>query len=329
MIEFVSNINFAPSSPKAENIGKPLHLQMGHKSDAIQPTYEEVSAKLSSGEIKTRIEALLKQYPAKQGALLEVLWIAQSELGWVPQAAVKWAAQICECSPAHAWGVATFYTMYKHAPTGRFLLQFCQNICCHTAGAEDIISIAEKKLGIKAGETTEDNLFTIVRVECLGACGNGPAMLVNDDFATDVVNGNLAIPLNVGLDEERLDKIIAWCRDRASKKLQEFKRDPLGGITGAIHGEALGLDFAPAPPALGVKATAGGNGVSIVWKIAPEVTSLAVERKNGSKWEAIGNPGIKDKEFIDASGKAGCEYRVIATSGARVAKPSAEAKVNI
>jgi len=324
MIELVSNTNFAPSNPKPEEFGEPLHLQRERKNNAAQPTHEDISNKLNSEKIKERVEALLKQYPVKQGALLEVLWIIQSELGWVPKESVRWAAKICECSPAHAWGVATFYTMYKHAPTGRFLLQFCQNICCHITGAENIIEIAEKKLGIKVGETTKDNLFTIVRVECLGACGNGPVMLVNDDFATDVVDGKLAMPLNVGLNEERLDKIINWCK----KNPQEQKRDPLGGITGAVHGEPLGLDFAPPPPALGVKATATDNGVSIVWKIAPEVTSIAVERKNGSKWEAIGNPGIKDKEFIDANGKAGCEYRIIATSGARVAKPSAEAKVN-
>jgi len=290
-----------------------------------QPTLEEISAKLNSEDIKARIEALLKQYPAKQGALLEVLWIAQSELGWLSPEAVKWAAQICECSPVHAWGVATFYTMYKHAPTGRFLLQFCQNICCHTAGAENIISLAEKKLGIKAGETTEDNLFTIARVECLGACGNGPVMLVNDDFATDVLNGELTMPLNVGLNEDRLDKIIAWCKEMAAKMPQEPKRDPLGGVTDAVHGEPQALDFAPAPPALGVKATAYENGVVIVWKIAPEVTALAVECKSGNKWQPIGNPGVKDKEFIDASGKPGYEYRIVATSGTRVAKPSAVA----
>jgi NADH-quinone oxidoreductase E subunit len=326
MIEVVSNTNFAPSNPKAEEMGEALHLQLGHKNSVQQPSFEEISAKLNTAKIKARVEALLKQYPFKQGALLEMLWIAQSELSWVPHAAIKWAAQICECSPAHAYGVATFYTMYKHAPTGRFLLQFCQNICCHVAGTENIISIAEKKLRIKAGETTKDNLFTIARVECLGACGNGPAMLVNDDFATDVVNGSLAMPLNIGLNEERLDKIIMWCKERADKMPQEIERDPLGGATGAIHGEPLGLDFAPAPPALGVKATAGENGVSVVWKIAPEVTSLAVERKNGNKWEAIGNPGTKDKEFIDAKGKSGCEYRVIATSGTRVAKPSTEVR---
>ena len=300
-------------------MGKALHLQLGHKSGVEQPSFKDISAKLGSGEIKARIEHLLKQYPVKQGALLEVLWIAQSELGWIPQAAVKWAAQVCECSPAHAWGVATFYTMYKHAPTGRFLLQFCQNICCHTAGAESIISIAEKKLGIKAGETTQDNLFTIVRVECLGACGNGPVMLVNDDFATDIIDGKLAMPLNVGLNEERLDKIIAWCR----KMPQEPKRDPLGGVTGAVHGEPQAANFAPAPPALGVKATAGEKGVSIVWRIAPEVTAITVERKNKDKWDLIGNPGVKDNEFIDAGGKSGCEYRIIAKSGERVAKPSA------
>ncbi len=276
-----------------------------------------------SDAVKERVDALLKQYPVKQGALLEVLWVAQSELGWLAPKTVKWAAQVCECSPAHAWGVATFYTMYKHAPTGRFLLQFCQNICCYTAGAESIISLAEKKLGIKAGETTKDNLFTMVRVECLGACGNGPVMLVNDDFATDVVNGELAMPLNIGLNEERLDKIIAWCKERAAKMPQEPKRDPLGGITGAVHGEAQALDFAPAPPALGIKATANENGVSVVWKIAPEVTAIALERKKGNKWELIGNPSVKDKEFIDASGKPGCEYRIITKSGERVAKPSA------
>ncbi|MDR0517933.1 MAG: NAD(P)H-dependent oxidoreductase subunit E [Fibromonadaceae bacterium] len=323
MIEFVSNTSFAPSNPKAEAIGEPSHLQLGHKSDEKQPSFEEISSKLGSAKIKTRIEALLKQYPVKQGGLLEVLWIIQAELGWVPKEAVRWAAKACECSPAHAWGVATFYTMYKHAPTGRFLLQFCQNICCHIAGAESIISMAEKKLGICAGETTKDNLFTIVRVECLGACGNGPVMLVNDDFATDAQNGSLVMESGIGLNEEKLDKIIAWCKNSASKSPQEKSRDPLGGITGAVHEELQSIDFAPAPPALDVKAVKGENGVSIVWKIAPEVTALAVERKSGSKWEAIGNPSVKDKEFIDTSSKSGCEYRVIATSGKRVAKPSA------
>ncbi len=322
MIEFVSNTNFAPSEPKAEKVGEALHLQLGHKSEVAQPSFEEISAKLGTPEIKARIDFLLKQYPVKQGALLEVLWIAQNELSWVPHAAVKWAAQICQCSPAHAWGVATFYTMYKHAPTGRFLLQFCQNICCHITGAENIISLAEKKLRIKTGETTEDNLFTIVRVECLGACGNGPVMLVNDDFATDVADGKLVMPLNKGLNEERLDKIIAWCRENA-KIQREHKRDPLGGVTGAVHGEPQPTDFAPAPPALGVKATVNENGVAIVWKIAPEVTALAIERKSDNKWQLVGNPGVKDKEFVDASGKPGCEYRIIATSGERVAKPSA------
>jgi NADH-quinone oxidoreductase E subunit len=325
MIELISNTSFAPSNPKAEALEKPLHLQLGHKSDENQPSFEEVSAKLGTAEIKTRIEALLKQYPAKQGGLLEVLWIIQAELGWVPHEAVRFAAKICDCSPAHAWGVATFYTMYKHAPTGRFLLQFCQNICCHIAGAENIISIAEKKLGIKAGETTEDNLFTIVRVECLGACGSGPAMLVNDDFATDVKNGSLVMEQGVGLNEEKLDKIIIWCKDAASKPAK--KRDPLGGITGTVHGKPLGLDFAPAPPALGVKAAKVESGVSVVWKIAPEVTALSVERKSGGKWEPIGSPSVKDKEFIDSNGKTGCEYRIIATSGERVAKPSAIASL--
>ena len=324
MIETVSNTNFAPSAPKVQELGEALHLQLGHKNDIKQPSFEDVSAKMANS--KDRIDALLKQYPVKQGALLEVLWLIQNELGWVPHEAIRFAAGICECSPVHAFGVATFYTMYKHAPTGKFLLQFCQNICCNIAGAENIISIAERKLGIKAGETTKDNLFTLVRVECLGACGNGPVMLVNDDFATDVIDGNLAMPENVGLNEERLDKIIAWCKENANK---ELKKDPLGGITGAVHGEPQSAAFAPAPPAIGVKAVFVETGVAITWKIAPEVSALSVERKNNGKWESIGNPGVKDKEFIDTNGKAGFEYRVVATSGDRVAKPSDAVKFNI
>jgi len=282
--------------------------------------------KLETTEVTARIEALLKQYPVKQGALLEVFWIIQGELGWLPKEAIRFAAKVCECSPVHAYGVATFYTMYKHAPTGRFFLQFCQNVCCHVAGAESIISLAERKLGIKAGETTKDNLFTIVRVECLGACGNGPVMLVNDDFATDVQNGLLAMEQGIGLNEERLDKIIAWCKEKAASS--QVQRDPLGGVTGAVHGEPLKLDFAPPPPALGVTASAAEKGVSVIWKIAPEVTALTVERKNGKNWEAIGNPGVKDKEFLDVNGTSGCQYRIIATSGERVAKPSAVVSIS-
>jgi len=334
ILHFVPNEQFAnPAGPHPVVAGPTPSLQQGVKKASVaQPSWSELSSTLESAAVKSRVADLLKQYPVAQGALLEVLWIAQSELGWVPREAIRWAARQCECSPAHAFGVATFYTMYQHAPTGRFLLQFCQNVCCHIAGAEDVIGAAEMQLGVKAnGGTTSDGLFTLLRVECLGACGNGPVMLVNDDFATDVVDGKLVMPPNVGLNSERIARIIAWCRDRAAKLPTEPSRDPIGGVlVGSLgHPGAPGAtakpqvaDFAPPPPALGVSATKLEQGVVLTWKAAPEITALQVERKSGNTWTAIGTPSVKDKDFLDSTGLVGSEYRIIATSGDRVAKPS-------
>jgi len=310
--------------------------QLGHKHPPVaQPSWKEIAPKLESPEVKARIADMLSRYPEAQGALLEVLWIAQEALGWVPREAIRWAAGICGCSPAHAFGVATFYTMYKHAPTGRFLLQFCRNISCHVMGAPDVIGYTERALNIKTGGTTPDGLFTLVQVECLGACGNGPVMLVNDEFATDVENGKLTLKPGVGLTSERIDKILKWCYAREAEFKVEPSRDALGGVVNGHKGhpgapgasaKSQVADYAPPCPILGVKAVASEAGVTLTWKGAPEFTQIAVERLEGTSWKSIGAPGLKDKEFIDATGKAGSEYRMIATSGARVAKPSAVAK---
>lgn len=333
-------LHFVPNAIHAEPTGRhpvvvgptPVMQTSGERQAVTQPSYAELAPVLESADVRARVADLLKQYPVAQGALLEVLWLAQSELGWVPREAIRWAAKQCGCSPAHAFGVATFYTMYQHAPTGRFLLQFCQNVCCHIAGAEDVIAIAEQQLGVKAhGGTTPDGLFTLLRVECLGACGNGPVMLVNDDFATDVQDGRLVMPPNVGLNAERIAKIIAWCRQRAATLPQEPARDPMGGVLKGSLGhpgapgalaQAQKSDFAPPPPALAVAAVCSDPGVVLTWKIAPEVSALSVERLQGAQWVAVGAPSCKDKDFTDPSGQVGDQYRIIATSGDRVAKPS-------
>jgi NADH-quinone oxidoreductase E subunit len=327
-IEILSNARFfAPEEPAVAHAPGPspfLQQERQNKADsqADEPSWEAIAPRLETPAVQARVQEILRQYPVAQGALLELLWVAQNELGWVPHAAIAWAARLSGCSNAHAWGVATFYTMYHHAPQGRFLLQFCQNICCHIAGAESVIEAAEAELGIRAGETTKDGLFTLLRVECLGACGAGPVMLVGDDFANDVKDGKLVLTMGAGLDGEKVRRIIAWCRDRAQKMPVEPARDPLGGATPAAHGAPQAPDFAPPPPALAVKAVAGEAGVALTWKIAPEVSALSVERLDGKTWKSIGAPGIKDKEFVDAAGKAGMGYRVIASSAERVARPT-------
>ena len=112
------------------------------------------------------------------------------------------------------------------------------------------------------------------------------------------------------------------------------KHDVLGGVVKG-HGGHPGApgatakpqvaDYAPPSPVLNVKAEADETGATLTWKGAPEFTKLVVEKKNGSSWVAVGEPGVKDKAFVDANGKVGDVYRMIATSGERVAKPSKEA----
>ncbi|MCF0223901.1 MAG: NAD(P)H-dependent oxidoreductase subunit E [Fibrobacter sp.] len=336
-VHFVANNNLKFDRPDQPVEALPDPAQkFGHVHKAQpQPSAKEVLSKLDTPEIKARCADLLSRYPEGQGALLEVLWIAQGVLGWCPREAIRWAANVCGCAPAHALGVATFYTMYKHAPTGRFLLQFCRNISCSIKGAEPLIRYVERSLNIKTGETTPDGLFTILQVECLGACGNGPVMLVNDEFATDVENGELTLKEGSHLTEASIDRILKWCYAREEKYPNgEPVRDVLGGVVKG-HGGHPGApgatakvqvaDYAPPSPVLNVKAEVDENGATLTWKGAPEFTKIVVEKKDGSSWVSVGEPSVKDKAFVDANGKVGDVYRMISTTGERVAKPSKEA----
>ena len=142
--------------------------QCGHANKIQkQPTWGEIAPLLETADVKIRIADLLSRYPVAQGALLEVLWVAQDAIGWLPHEALRWAADVCKCSAAHAYGVATFYTMYKHAPTGRFLLQFCHNISCHLRGAESMLQYARRVLDLKPGETTKDGLLRSLKSNAL------------------------------------------------------------------------------------------------------------------------------------------------------------------
>src|SRR5574344_1011060 len=218
-VDFVANnhLTYTHGPQPVETLPTPAD-QFGHVNpEQKQPSWAEIASVLETPEVKARVADLLSRYPKGQGALLEVLWIAQDAIGWLPHEAIRWAARECGCAPAHAFGVATFYTMYKHAPTGRFLLQFCRNICCHLKRAQDVLKHTLDSLNIKSGGTTPDGLFTVVEVECLAACGlftvaaaeclaacrNAPLMLVNDDNATDADYVELPPKQGVCLTTER------------------------------------------------------------------------------------------------------------------------------
>ena len=139
-----------------------------------------------SEQTKAELDKLLTHYPRKDAALLPALSLAQREFGYVSLEAMEYVAKLVGVSPARVYGVATFYTMYNQEPVGRHLVQVCMNLPCAMRGAEEVLEYLEKKLGLKAGETSPDKKFTLMKVECLGACGNAPMMQINDDYYEDL-----------------------------------------------------------------------------------------------------------------------------------------------
>src|SRR5437667_1255277 len=136
-----------------------------------------------------RAKAHIAKYPPgrQASAVLPLLWIAQDQnSGWLPRAAMDHVAEILGMAPIRVYEVATFYTMFNLRPVGRYLLQACTTTPCWLRGSDEVVAACERKLGIAMGGTTEDGLFTLVEVECLGACVNAPILQVNDDFYEDV-----------------------------------------------------------------------------------------------------------------------------------------------
>ncbi len=133
-------------------------------------------------EFEAKVNAVVARYPEPKAAMLPVLWEVQSEKGSIDLEAEAWVASRLGVSASHVHGVVTFYTMFKQKPTGRHHIQVCTTLSCMLRGSDSLLKHLEDKLGIKPGQTTPDGKFSLVRVECLGACGSAPMFQINDDF---------------------------------------------------------------------------------------------------------------------------------------------------
>lgn len=140
-----------------------------------------------NNETKARIDELAARYPTKRSALLPALWVAQEVYnGWLPEEAMQEVADHLGLSRAEVEGVASYYTMYNKEPVGKHSIEVCHNISCMIVGADDLVHHCEHKLGIAAGQTTPDGMFTLNRVECLGACSNAPALQIGPRYFENV-----------------------------------------------------------------------------------------------------------------------------------------------
>lgn len=135
-----------------------------------------------SEENLKEFDRLLTRYPDREAVILPALHLVQQQYGNVSNEGIEYVAGLLGLSAARIEGVATFYTMYNRKPVGKYHVQICRNIACSLLGAEHLIDHVAGKLGVKPGQTTPDGRFTLAKVECLGACGTAPVMMVNDDY---------------------------------------------------------------------------------------------------------------------------------------------------
>jgi len=160
--------------------------------EAVEPESFEFNA-----ESLERAKVILARYPEerRQSAVMPLLDLAQRQYGWLPKTVIAYVADMCGMPFVRAYEVATFYTMYKLKPVGKYHLQLCRTTPCWLRGAGDMRDVVREKLGISHDEVTDDGKFSLEEVECLGGCVNAPIIQVNDDYYED-------------LDRERAEKLL-------------------------------------------------------------------------------------------------------------------------
>ncbi len=140
-----------------------------------------------TGETRQRLDEILQRYPTKRAALLAALWMVQEQHGWISDDGMAEAAEVLELTPSYVKGVVTFYTMYHLHPVGKTFVQVCTTTPCNLCGAEGVSKALLEHTGCgELGAMSPDGKFTVIEVECLGACGFATPVMMNDDFIEDV-----------------------------------------------------------------------------------------------------------------------------------------------
>ncbi|WP_374651874.1 NADH-quinone oxidoreductase subunit NuoE [Dongia sp.] len=152
-------------------------------TDMVQPDSFAFSA-----ENLEKAKKIVAKYPEgrQPSAVMPLLDLAQRQHGWVPRAAMDIIAGMLDMAPIRVYEVATFYTMYNLQPVGKYLIQVCRTTPCWLRGSDSLTGYLTKRLGVAMKEVTKDGLFSMMEVECLGACCNAPMVQINDDFYEDL-----------------------------------------------------------------------------------------------------------------------------------------------
>jgi NADH-quinone oxidoreductase E subunit len=170
-------MSHGPSASGGALVKAPPH---GHAQD-------EPHVPVFVGASRVELDRILSRYPTKQAALLPALWMLQDARGWVSEGGMEEVAAALDITPAYVKGVVTFYTMYHQHPVGRHFIQVCTTTPCNVCGAEDVVNALLQHSGCgELGQTSPDGKFTVVEVECLGACGFATPIMINNEFVESV-----------------------------------------------------------------------------------------------------------------------------------------------
>src|SRR3954465_519496 len=164
----------------------------------------------------------IAKYPKgrQASAVMPLLWLAQYQGGWVSRVAMDVVAGMLDMAPIRVYEFATFYTMYNLKPVGKHLIQVCRTTPCWLRGSDGLTELCKKKLGVDLHGTSADGKFTVMEVECLGACVNAPMVQINDDFYEDLTPESLA---------KVLDELAAGRKPKAGPQVDRLNSAPIGG----------------------------------------------------------------------------------------------------
>jgi NADH-quinone oxidoreductase E subunit len=183
-----------------------------------------------SSDNLAKVADIIDRYPTgrKQSAVMPLLDLAQRQHdGWLPRAAMDVVAEILDMPPIRVYEVATFYTMYHLKPVGKYHVQICTTTPCMLCGSDDIVNACQSACNADLNETSDDGLFTLTEVECLGACVNAPMIQINDDYYEDLT------PKRV---HEIMDQLRDGQKPEPGPQIDRHKSAPQGGLT-VLKGE--------------------------------------------------------------------------------------------
>jgi len=149
------------------------------------------------------IDTLLARFPQKKSAVLHLMHLAQNEYGYMSDDAMREVADILDLDPTHVLSLAGFYSLFYEEPTGKYVLEVCNDLACALRGADEFVEMASRKLDIPVEGTTNDGLFTLKTVMCLGACDRAPMLQCNLKFYEN-------------LDEAKFEALLAELRAKAA-----------------------------------------------------------------------------------------------------------------